>query len=133
MVAGQPFVDTAHQGGRPGAVRAPYRGGQGDPRQGEVTRTLPQNKIFHALCTDISKSPIEWMGCRRTAEEWKVLLVSGHAVATGRASDLVQGLEGELVQLRESTATMSKPRSTSLIDYTIAWATSHGVRLRDPR
>lgn len=96
-------------------------------------RSLPQNAIFHALCDDISRSPIEWDGCRRTAGEWKVLLVSGHAMATGRPVDLVRGLEGELVQLRESTAAMSKERSTSLIDYTIAWAVSHGVILKDPR
>jgi hypothetical protein len=120
--------DSARGGARPS-----YRGGQGDPRQGELKRTQGQNKIFHALCTDISRSPIEWMGCRRTAEEWKVLLVSGHAVATGRASDLVRGLEGELVQLRESTASMSVGRSTSLIEYTLSWAVSHGVKLRDPR
>lgn len=93
-------------------------------------RSLSQNAIFHALCDDISRSPIEWGGCRRTADEWKVLLVSGHAVAQGRAFDLVGGLEGEMVQLRESTAAMSKERSTSLIDYTIAWATSHGIYLQ---
>jgi hypothetical protein len=104
-------------------------GWQGNARPHK--RTLNQNAVFHALCNDIAKSKVEWGGCRRTADEWKVLLVSGHAVAQGRAFDLVGGLEGEMVQLRESTASMSKERSTSLIDYTIAWAVSHGIQLRD--
>jgi hypothetical protein len=97
------------------------------------TRSLDQNAKFHAICEDIARSPIEFGGCRRTAEEWKVLLVSGHATATGRTSELIRGLEGELVQLRESTAAMSKERSSSLIEYTTAWAVSHGVPLREPR
>ena len=32
-------------------------------------------------------------------------------------AEIVEGLEGEAVALRESTATMSKARSTSLMDY----------------
>lgn len=94
-------------------------------------RSLSQNAIFHALCDDIAKSGFEWAGCRRTAEEWKVLLVCGHAVAAGRPYEIVPGLEGGMVQLRESTAAMSKERSTSLIDYTIAWAASHGIPLSE--
>jgi hypothetical protein len=129
MVATAQTLDRGFDRGGPGPAGGSRAASASAPRG----RTGGQNRIFHALCSDIAKSPIEWAGCRRTAEEWKVLLVSGHAVATGRASDLVQGLEGEMVQLRESTASMSVPRSTSLIDYTISWAVSHGVRLRDPR
>lgn len=96
-----------------------------------ATRSLDQNAKFHAICSDIAKAGIEWAGSKRTAKEWKALLVSAHAAATQSGFDLVQGLEGEMVQLRESTATMTKARSSSLIEYCIAWAAQRGIALRD--
>lgn len=94
-------------------------------------RSLDQNAKFHAICDDIAKSKIEWFGRPRSPEEWKVLLVSAHAAATGKGCEMVQGLEGELVQVRESTAAMTVARGSSLIDYAVAWATQHGIKLRD--
>lgn len=96
------------------------------------SRSLDQGAMFHAICGDIAKSGFRWDGCERTAEEWKCLLIAAHAVATGRPADVVPNLEdGSPVQLRESTAAMSKARATSLIDYCIAWATANGIKLRD--
>jgi len=95
------------------------------------TRSLDQNAKFHALCSDIAKAGIEWAGEKRTAEEWKALLVSAHAAATQSGFDLVRGLEGEMVQLRESTAAMTKARSSSLIEYVTAWAAQRGIALRE--
>jgi len=97
------------------------------------SRTLDQNAHFHALCGDIARSGIEWFGKPRKADEWKVLLVSGHAKATKQEADVVPGLEGELVNLRESTARMSRQRASSLIEYTLAFCAEHGVELRDSR
>ena len=96
---------------------------------GPPTRSNDQNAIFHALCGDISKSGIEWMGKRRTADEWKVLLVSGHSVATKRGAEIVPGLEGEFVNLRESTAAMDKARGSSLIEYTMAFMANHELEV----
>jgi hypothetical protein len=93
------------------------------------TRTGDQNAIFHALCGDIAKSGMEWMGKPRNADAWKVLLVSGHAVATKEGAELVPGLEGEFVNIRESTAAMSKARGSSLIEYTMAFCATHGLRV----
>lgn len=93
----------------------------------ETTRTGDQNAKFHALCTDIARSGAEWAGKRRTAAEWKVLLVSGHSVATKQGAEIVLGLEGEFVNIRESTARMSVKRGASLIEYTLAWCAQHGV------
>ena len=61
------------------------------------------------------------MGKPRSVSDWKILMVSGHAIATKRPTELVPGLEGELVALRESTAQMSVARMNSLIDYIQAW------------
>lgn len=94
------------------------------------TRSDAQNRLLHALFSDVSKQA-EWMGQKRTAIEWKLLFVSGHAVATKQGADLVPGLEGEFLNLRESTARMSKARMASLLEYVISWAIDHGVELRE--
>ena len=96
-------------------------------------RTDGQNERFHAIVGDIAKSGLLWFGKRRTAVQWKVLLVSGHAVATGDSAEMVPGLEGEFVNLRESTALMSVRRGSSLIEYSTAFALANGVELRDPQ
>lgn len=92
-----------------------------------------QKRRFHAICGDFSKSALQWAGKRRTAKEWKLLLISGHATATGEEVDFVPGLEGEFVNLRESTTQISRRRGSSLIEYATAYATQNGVRLNDPR
>lgn len=94
-------------------------------------RSLDQNAKFHALCEDIARAGSVWAGKRRTAAEWKVLLVSGHSVATKEGAEVVPGLEGEFVNIRESTAAMSKKRSASLIEYTLAHCAEHGIELRE--
>ena len=96
------------------------------------TRSDRQNRLLHALFGDVAKQA-EWMGKKRTPEEWKLLFVSGHAVATKQGADLVPGLEGEFLNLRESTARMGKARMASLLDYVMAWAVEHGVELREAR
>ena len=98
-----------------------------DPKRSE-----DQSAHFHAICSDIAKSDLKWAGKKRTAAEWKRLLVSGHAVATEEPSEFVAGLEGEVVNIRESTALMSVRRASSLIEYTIAFAVSNNVVLHDP-
>jgi len=87
----------------------------------EPARNLEQNAKFHAICSDLEKLGIEWAGKKRTAEQWKVLLVSGHAMATKEGSEIVPGLENEFVNIRESTALMSKKRGSSLIEYSQAF------------
>jgi len=90
-------------------------------------RSLEQNAKFHAICTDLAKSKATWAGKPRTADQWKVLLVSGHAVATKEGAEIIPGLEGEFVNIRESTALMSKKRGSSLIEYSLAFCAQHGI------
>lgn len=95
-------------------------------------RSDRQNRLFHALLGDVSRQ-VEWMGKKRSPDEWKVLMVSGHAVATNIGAELLPGLEGEFLNIRESTARMSKSRMNSLIEYAMAWCSMHGVELRDAK
>lgn len=99
----------------------------------EPTRTLPMNAKFHALCTDLSKSGLVWAGKKRTAAQWKVLLVSGHASATGEQVEIIPGLEGEFINIRESTALMSIKRGSSLIEYTVAFCAMNDVVMNEYR
>lgn len=98
----------------------------------ESKRTDGQNRIFHAITTDIAKSGQPWAGKPRDAGEWKVLLVSAHTTATGIGSEMIPGLEGEFVNIRESTALMSIKRGASLISYAIAYADMNGIKLNEP-
>lgn len=93
----------------------------------EPRRSGDQNAKFHALCSDLAASDVTWGGKRRTLAQWKVLLVSGHAIATKEGAEMVPGLEGEFVNLRESTAAMSKKRGASLIEYALAFCATNGL------
>lgn len=98
---------------------------------GPTRRSSDQNAIFHAICSDIARSGLPWAGKARDAAAWKVLLVSGHAAATKEGVEMVPGIENEFVNIRESTARMSKARASSLIEYAMAFADEHGVQLRE--
>lgn len=98
----------------------------------DPTRNADQNAKFHSICSDIARSGMEWAGKKRSAAQWKVLLVSGHAVATKEDGEIVPGLEREFVSIRESTALMSVKRSASLITYALAFADMNGIALSEP-
>ncbi|OQS42317.1 recombination protein NinB [Chromobacterium haemolyticum] len=99
---------------------------------GDATRTDMQNAKFHAICGDASKQA-KWIGKRLDVPQWKCLFVSGHAIATGLGSEMVPGLEGEFVNIRESTAQMGIKRMASCIEYTQSWCIDSGVRLTAPK
>lgn len=94
-------------------------------------RSSDQNAKFHAIIGDIAKSGLTWAGKARTPAQWKVLMVSGHSVATKEGSEMVPGVEGEFVNLRESTALMSKKRGASLIEYTLAFCAMNAIEVKD--
>jgi hypothetical protein len=93
----------------------------------DPTRNLDQNAKFHAICHALSQSDLQWAGKVRSAEQWKVLLVSGHTKATEGEVEIVPGLEGEFINIRESTALMSKKRASSLIEYALAFCVLNDI------
>lgn len=101
-------------------------------RISDYKRSLDQNSRFHAMLGDIARQ-VTWCGKKLKPEQWKVLLISGHAVATKQEAEVVPGLEGEYVNIRESSAEMSVGRMASLIEYTMAWAAGQNVRFTDRR
>lgn len=95
-----------------------------------ITRTLEQNDKLHAMLTDISQQA-QFKGRWISVEQWKLIMVSAHAIASGGKAEMEIGLEGEVINLRESTAKMSVKRLSSLIEYVTAWGVSNGVRFND--
>ncbi len=95
-----------------------------------MTRTLEQNSKLHAMLTDISQQ-IQFKGRWLNVEQWKAIMVSAHAVATGKGVDMEIGLEGEVINLRESTAQMGVKRLASLIEYLTVWGVENGVHFND--
>jgi len=94
-------------------------------------RTVEQNAKFHAICQDMGRANAEWMGKPRKMDEWKVLLVSGHSIVTKQGAEVVPGLEGEFVNLRESTSSMTVSRLSSLIEYTLAYCHTNNIPVRE--
>lgn len=95
------------------------------------SRSLDQNAKFHAICHDLARSPMKWAGKRRTLDEWKTLLISGHAVATQHRGEVIPGLENEFVAIRESSASMTVGRASSLIEYSVAFCDMYQVPLTE--
>jgi hypothetical protein len=92
------------------------------------TRSDAQSSMFHAICGNLEKSKFQWAGKPRTLEQWKVLLISGLAVATKDGAEVVPGIEQEYVNIRESTSSMTTSRMAMLIEYSIAFCAQNGIK-----
>jgi hypothetical protein len=97
----------------------------------EPKRSNDQNAKFHAMLTDLSRSPVKWAGKRRSVEEWKAIVISGHSVATGNGGEVIPGMEGEFVAIRESSANMTVRRAASLIEYLLAFCVTNNVEFHE--
>lgn len=98
----------------------------------EFTRTVEQNAKLHALFGELAHQA-KWAGSKLTSEQWKVLMISAHTIATKEPCRMVIGIEGEVVNLRESSAQMSVARMISLIEYIHAWGAQNGVKFKDDK
>ncbi len=95
------------------------------------TRSTRQNAMFHAMIGDIVKSGFKWAGKVRNADEVKMLMISAHAIVTKEGAEIVPGIEGEFVAIRESSAKMGVARMGSLITYVLAYCDTNGITLHD--
>jgi hypothetical protein len=84
------------------------------------TRSLEQNALLHSLLGECAKT-MKYHGKTLSIEQWKVLFVSAHNIVEGRPAQVIAGIEGEFVNIRESTAKMTVKRLNSLIEYIQAW------------
>jgi len=91
------------------------------------TRSLDQSALMHALFADVARQH-PFNGKMLTPAQWKVLFISGHAIATGLGAEVVPGLEGEFCNIRESSAHMTVARMNSLIEYIYAYGADHDIK-----
>lgn len=100
-------------------------------RAGPPTRSSGQNRLFHDIVDAFAKAIPEHGGAKMDAEQWKHLLIVSFAKETnGGEIKLVPDLDGTgLVQIRESSARMSKERASLLIEFCKQQAAVRGVSL----
>jgi hypothetical protein len=122
-----------HDEARRNAIAAIQAATQGEIcRIGKETRSEAQNRLLHPLLQELADQ-LQWHGKKRSMLQWKVLMVSGHAIATGEPQEMTVGIEGEVVNLRESTASMTKARFSDLVEYVLAYGALNGVRFKTDR
>jgi len=95
-------------------------------------RSLEQNAKFHAICGDLAKQ-MPWAGSRIDTEGWKRLLVDAWARAERKSpGQIVPSLDGQsVVALGIQTRSLPVGDMSDLIEFAIAYAVDHGVRLND--
>lgn len=94
-------------------------------------RSLDQNARFHAMLNDIAKAGVELAGEVRDADELKTLFISAWQKANKQPGEVVMGFEGEPVQLRRSTKSLSVKEMGDLMTYMEAFAAERGIALRE--
>jgi hypothetical protein len=85
------------------------------------TRSSPQNKLLHALLTEIAATT-EWAGKKRDVETWKRLLVAAWTRARGESTEILPALDGYGVDVVfRRTSKMNKGEVNELIEFIEAW------------
>ncbi|HAC6540088.1 TPA_asm: NinB protein [Salmonella enterica subsp. salamae serovar 48:d:z6] len=98
----------------------------------ERNRSLQQNARLHAMLSEISKKTT-YHGKVRGIDFWKGLFVSGWQIATNQHPEIVPGLEGEFINIRESTAKLSVKKLTEVMDYIEAYCAMNSIHLSEWR
>lgn len=101
-------------------------------RIGPSSRSLEQNALYHAALGDISKQ-CKHFGRTLTPVQWKTLTISGFGVIKGEGSDVIGGIEGELCNIRESSANMGVKRMAELITYVLAFGANYRDEFGQPK
>lgn len=99
-------------------------------KEARLTRSLDQNAMFHAICSDIAKQR-QWAGKWLDTEGWKRLLVDAWARVEGKSQgQVVPSLDGQsVVNLGLQTRRMTVGEMADLISYAQAWAAENDVEL----
>ena len=120
------------------AVNRPDTGGGSRPAGGgwergtrSNKRTLNQNDYLHALIREAVKGGLATDDGRRlTFYEAKVALVTAWMIEEGYQSDIVP-FGGHPIQLRRSTAELSKAELSRLAEFIHATLAQRGIALRE--
>lgn len=92
-------------------------------------RTLAQNALLHAILSEaVAKGLATDSGRRLTLDEAKTAFVTAWMIEEGHHSDMV-AFGGHPVQLRRSTADLSKGEFSDLVEFIYAGCATRGIIL----
>lgn len=91
-------------------------------------RSNDQNKLFHALISEVAKQA-EHAGARWDVDSWKRFLVEKWAHETGRSTGKVApSLDGQrVVQLGLQTRDFTKEDASEFTEWLLAWCAESGI------
>jgi hypothetical protein len=98
----------------------------------EASKSREQERLYHDLIGQIAKQA-QHLGAKWSAEDWKRLLVDEFCkekfITNGR---VIPNLAGDgIVQLGFQTRNFSKEQASEFVEFLMAWASEHGVELKD--
>lgn len=90
-------------------------------------RSDAQNRLLHALLSDISKQK-EWAGAKRDVDTWKRLLTAAWLRSRGEHIEMLPALDGKGVDIVfRRTSQLTKAECAELSEFVMAWAAQNGV------
>lgn len=91
-------------------------------------RSLDQNSRLWAMLTDVA-TQAEHSGRKYSADQWKIIFMH----ACGREVQFIPSLDSKtFIPFGQSSADLSKPEMTELIDFIHAWGAQNGVKFHGP-
>ena len=85
-------------------------------------RSDAQNRLLHALLSDISKQK-EWAGAKRDVDTWKRLLTAAWLRSRGEPIEMLPALDGNGIDIVfRKTSQLTKAECAELSEFVMAWA-----------
>ena len=96
-------------------------------------RSDAQNRLLHALLSDISKQK-EWAGAKRDVDTWKRLLTAAWLRSRGEHIEMLPALDGKGIDIVfRKTSQLTKAECSELSEFVMAWAITNEVKIQEPR
>jgi len=96
-------------------------------------RSDAQNRLLHALLSDISKQK-EWAGAKRDVDTWKRLLTAAWLRSRGEHIEMLPALDGKGVDIVfRRTSQLTKAECAELSEFVMAWAITNDIKIQEPR
>lgn len=96
-------------------------------------RSDAQNRLLHALLSDISKQK-EWAGAKRDVDTWKRLLTAAWLRSRGEHIEMLPALDGKGVDIVfRRTSQLTKAECSELSEFVMAWAITNDIKIQESR
>lgn len=97
----------------------------------EQSKTRDQERLYHAIISDISKQA-QHMGAKWEAEDWKRLLVDQFMRQHLEVTKVIPNLDNNgIVQLGFQTRNFTKEQASEFVEFLLAWCVENGIELKE--